>query len=102
MKTIIIQRISFWSYLRLFVVTCLCLGLGMAIITFIVSLISPDMVSIGFFDGVTTFTGLSAGLLSIPLYPLSCVVIGAVFAIIAYLPFKLFLKIARGLRITIG
>jgi len=102
MGNLTIQRISFWSYLRLFAVACSCFGLGMAVITFIASLIVPERVAIAFFEGGTTFTGLSAGLLSILFYPASCAVIGVISAVIGYLPFKLFLKIARGLKVNIG
>ncbi|MDD2752763.1 MAG: hypothetical protein PHN59_06485 [Candidatus Omnitrophica bacterium] len=97
-----VQNISFWSYLKLAAVFWLCFGFNAGVINFVVSLIAPERVLINFFDGAATVTGLSAGLLSIPFWPLLCAVFGVIFGVIAYFPFKLFLKIAKGIKLNIG
>jgi len=102
MGSLKIQRISLWSYLKLAAVLGLCFGFSMGVINFVVSLISPERVLINFFGGATTITGLLAGLLGILLWPLFCAIVGIIFGIITYFPFKLFLKIAKGLKVNIG
>lgn len=102
MGSLKILCISLWSYLKLAVVLWLCFGFSMGIISFVVSLISPERVYINFFGGATMVTGLPAGLLGIPFWSLLCAIVGVIFGIITYFPFKLFLKIARGLKVNIG
>lgn len=102
MGSLKIQHISFWSYLKLAAVLWLCFGFSIGIINLVVSIISPERVFINFFGGATTVSGVPAGLLGIPLWPLLCAILGVMFGIITYYPFKLFLKIAKGLKVNIG
>ncbi len=96
-----IRNISFWSHLKLVSVFGLCFGFSAGITGFVVSFITPERVFINFFEEVTAVSGISAGLLGVFLWPLFCGIAGVIFGIITYFPFKLFLKIARGLRVNI-
>ncbi len=97
-----IQDISFCSHLKLAVVFWLCFGCNVGMVNFVVSLVSPERVLINFLGEAATIAGLPAGLLSVPLWPLLCSVFGVFFGIIAYFPFKLFLRIINGLKLNIG
>jgi len=97
-----IQFISFWSYFKLLTVSGACFGFSMGVVCLILSIIFPDEVTGNFWYGKFTFTGLPAGIFTLVICPLIFGAMGALFGIIGYFPFKLFLKIVKGLKLNIG
>ena len=97
MKKIEICRLSFGSYMKLFLLSGIALGVLMGILMFILGLAGlPVYANIGNLH----FTGVTAGFINLILAPLLPGIIFTWFGLIMYWPFRLFLKIFKSVKFT--
>ncbi len=96
MKEINLVQITFGSFIKLFCVFFLSIGVFMGILAFMISLFGGDVVAN---VGATQLTGIKAGVTNLFLFPIIFTVAGFVFNLCSFLPFKYFLKIIKGLKL---
>ena len=98
MKKITIYRIGFGSYIKFFILSGASLGIIMGIFFLIVGLMGGPVTA---HIGNTSYSGLTAGVLGVFIAPLVCSLIFAIFSFFMYLPFKLLLKVFRGIKMNV-
>lgn len=93
-----LTSIGFGSFIKLFTLAFMCLGLVLGIILFIGSLFGGTTTA---YIGTITFEGTTAGLVGLAIGPTIGGFIGLLYGLLAFLPFKLFLKIKKGIMIKV-
>ena len=82
------------SYINFCVSVALSFGFIFGLLSFILSLFATKVyANIGFIH----LSGIAAGLANVILIPLVVGLMGVVFGLISFIPFKLFLKIRKGI-----
>lgn len=84
-----VKKIRFSSYIKLFVLVFLSIGIVFGILGFFISLLGGQANAN---IGTLTVTGIPAGIILIFLFPILYCFFGLLFGLISYLPFKLILK----------
>lgn len=84
-----VKKIRFSSYIKLFVLASLLVGIVLGILGFVISLLGGQAHAN---IGSLTVTGIPAGIILIFLFPIFYCFFGLLFGLISYLPFKLILK----------
>ncbi len=92
-------QISFGSFIKLNATIYLAIGILTGILTFFISLIGGNVIAN---LGNTEYEGIIAGVIGLFLSPIASSIIGAFFGIFAFFPFKLFLKIRKGMKLIIS
>lgn len=88
---------TFGTYIKLHIHLFFSLGFGFGVILLILSLFGGDVYAN---LGPLQLTGIQAGIASVFLGPPIMMIIGIILSLIAYLPFKLYIKIIKGIKIT--
>lgn len=94
-----LTQISFGSFIKLNATIYLAIGILIGILTFLISLIGGDVTAN---LGNTEYEGIVAGIIGLFLSPIASSIIGAIFGIFAFFPFKLFLKFRKGINLIIS
>lgn len=98
MNKIIIKNIKFSSFMKLFFVFSMCLGILIGILGFIAGIFNgPVYVNIG----ENVYTGFVGGLLGLVVFPLLSIIFGAILGLLTFYPFKLYLKMKKRLPLYI-
>lgn len=98
MNKIIIKNIKFTSFMKLFFVFSMCLGILIGILGFIAGIFNgPVYVNIG----ANVYTGFVGGLLGLIVFPLLSVIFGTILGLLTFYPFKFFLKMKKRLPLYI-
>ncbi|MEM1484788.1 hypothetical protein V6615_07880 [Oscillospiraceae bacterium PP1C4] len=98
MNKITIKNIKFTSCMKVFFVLSICFGITIGVLGLIIGIFDgPVYAKIG----ANVYTGLSGGFLFFIGFPLISVLLGMIFGLIIYWPFKLFMKIRKGLSLYI-
>jgi hypothetical protein len=92
-------QIKFGSFMKLYTSIFLSLGIGFGILAFIISLFGGHVTAN---IGSLQLKGITAGLVSIILFPIIFSTVGAVFGLFSFLPFKFFLKTVKGIKIKMN
>ena len=91
-----IAQIEFKSFIKLFASILFSLGIAAGVLALMIGLLGGHVyVNIGSIH----LTGLPAGLVGIFLFPIICYIVGLFWGLIAFIPFKFFLKLTGGLKI---
>ena len=98
MKKITILKIGFRSYVKLFFLSGISLGVFAGIFFLIVGLMGGPVTA---YIGNTNYSGLTAGVLGLFIAPIVFSLVFAWFAVIMYLPFKFFIKFFKGLKVNV-
>ncbi|MGF7030253.1 tetrahydromethanopterin S-methyltransferase subunit F [Paenibacillus mucilaginosus] len=96
MRSIVLKDLRFGSYLKLMCLNGLALGIVFGVLMLLLSLTGYDATTR---IGSTRVQGLSAGLISLVVFPLSSVVSAFFFSLLSYLPFKLLMNGFKGIEI---
>ncbi|MCE5284881.1 MAG: hypothetical protein LLG02_03385 [Pelosinus sp.] len=96
MQRIIINQIKIGSFIKLFSMVWLSLGITMGLLFFV--MIGLFGIGDAHING-NTYYGLTAGMISLIMVPLASVIIGLVWGIFAYLPFRVLMKILKKISI---
>ena len=96
-KPIPIRRLEFGAFMKLAMLAGLSSGIVMGIFMFVLSALGGNVYAN---VGPIRLTGFYAGLVNLILAPVLTSIIVAWFALIAYLPLKLYLKIFKNTRFT--
>lgn len=91
-----ITQIWFGSFLKLFSLIFLSLGVIIGLLAFVAGLLGGDVSAT---IGDQQLTGFKAGLVNLFLFPIMLYLTGIFFGLLAFLPFKLLLKINKGINI---
>lgn len=98
MNKVKVKSIKFTSHRKLFFVMSISFGIKIGILRFLVGIFNgPISVNIG--DKM--YTGLAGGALGLIAFPLSIFVFGAILGVLVFWPFKIFMKIKKGLMLYI-
>jgi len=97
MEKIDVRRLTFGAYMKLFCISGVSAGAIAGILLLISGLLGGQATAT---IGNTTFTGPLAGIIGFFLGPLLLGVAMAWFALLMYWPFRLFVKIFRGVTFT--
>ena len=97
MEKIIVRRLRFGSYVKLFLLGGLSLGAFVGLVMFIIALFGGP---VNAYIGSYQFSGIGAGAFSLILAPAACGIIAAVFAAMMYLPFTLIIRLLKGIELT--
>lgn len=98
MKKITIRKISFASYVKFYVISGIGMGVVLGLIFFLIGIFgAPVRANVG----STNFAGLGAAAIGAILFPIIGMVPFLWFSVISYLPFKLILKIIKGMEMNI-
>ncbi len=89
-------HMKFGSFLKFYAFVCFSLGALVGVLAFLISLGIGD---VGVNFGETELTGVLAGLVWLVLSPAVAYIMGIIGALIAFLPFKLFMKLFKGLKL---
>lgn len=93
MNKLKITRIKFTSYMKLYCIMSICFGVMIGFVGLIVGILGgPVSVNIG----QSIYTGFVGGLLGLIVFPLLTCVFGNLIGLVTYLPFRLFMKIKKG------
>ncbi len=92
-------QIKFGSFIKLFSSIFLSLGSVAGILVFVISLFAGNATAN---LGTIQLTGIPAGLVSLILFPIIFYLMGIIWGLFAFLPFKFFLKLIKGLRLKIN
>ncbi len=96
MHSVRIRKLSKGSWAKLFALVSGSVGIFVGIIAFLGSIIGlPVKTTLLFFE----LTGIQAGFVSLLLAPVLFSLFGALFALVAYFPALLVMKITGGIRI---
>ena len=96
MKSIILRNFSFKSYIHLSFVMGISLGLAMGITLFLLSFITENITLTW---GEDEMNGIPAGIASLFAIPFITGIMGIIYGIVGFLPFKLFMKIQKKLHL---
>ncbi|PAB59185.1 hypothetical protein [Anaeromicrobium sediminis] len=97
-STIEIRKISFGSFIKLFLFVFFSLGITIGILLFIMSLFGGNVYAN---IGPLRLTGIMAGVTNIFLVPLLTILISIIYSLTAYIPFKLINSyIFKGIKLT--
>jgi hypothetical protein len=91
-----LRNITFSSYCRLSIIMWGSVGVICGILAFIISLFGADVKAS---VGTTEYHGITAGIISLILAPIVCIIVGLIFSTLAYFPFKLGYKVLKGVNI---
>lgn len=89
-------HMKFGSFLKFYAFVSFSLGAFVGVLGFLISLVGGD-VTIDL--GTTQLTGVLAGLVGILFFPAIFYVMGIIGGLILFLPFKLFIKLFKGLKL---
>lgn len=89
-------HMKFGSFLKFYAFVSFSLGALVGVLGFLISLIGGD-VTVNL--GATELTGVLAGVVGIVFFPALFYVMGIIGGLIAFLPFKLFIKLFKGLNL---
>lgn len=84
------------SLLKFYAFVSFSLGALVGVLAFLISLVGGD-VTVNL--GATELTGVLAGLVGIVFFPVLFYVMGMIGGLIGFLPFKLFMKLFKGLKL---
>lgn len=88
-----VKKLHFSSYIKLALLMSVSFGTGLGVIIFIVSLLGGNATAT---VGSNQLTGISAGSVGLLIAPLTMLIMGALFALMSYLPFILVMRLTRG------
>lgn len=91
-------QIKFGSFLKIYTTASFSLGVIFGALAFVLSLFGGEVTAT---LGSAQMTGITAGLVNIFLFPVIAALGGVVFALLAFWPFVLFLKIVKGMKIKV-
>lgn len=96
MQKIFIRRLTFKSFVKLFILIELSVGLFIGILSFC----SASFFGIGSaeINGIQ-YHGLTAGILNLFIAPVISMILGVLNGIFAYLPFKIVMKVLKKVRL---
>jgi len=98
MTKIALHRLSFGSYVKLFFLSGIGLGAVFGILILIIGLVGGQ---VDVHIGNNNFSGIEGGVLGFIASPIAFGCVFAWFSVLMYLPFKLILKIFKGIKLTI-
>ncbi|MGP4073555.1 hypothetical protein ACTWQB_13475 [Piscibacillus sp. B03] len=96
MNTVNLMNVKFTSYLKLMIYIAGSTGLFFGLLLFVLSLLGAPVTAE---LGTAVYTGVIAGIISIFISPLLFLFLGLLWGIISFLPFKLALKVFKGMTI---
>jgi len=96
METMVLRKIGFGAYIKIFFISGLGIGVLVGVIIFIIGLLGGPATAT---FGQTEYTGITAGLLALLIAPLSGALALCWFAVCMYPAFFLFLKLSNGIKI---
>ena len=92
-----LTNISFVSYLKIFLAVSFVSGIILGIIGFFGSVVGGNTyLNLGFIN----VTGIVAGTANLFLFPITISFGGLIVCLLSFLPFKLFLKLIKGIKLT--
>ena len=98
MKEITLRSFKFKSYVYLSFVMGVSLGLAIGITFFLLSLFTDNVL---FTWNENQMNGVPAGMASLVFVPFLMGIAGAVFGVVGFLPFKLFMKVKKKLNLQV-
>jgi len=96
MEKLVLQKIGFGSYLKIFALNGLGFGVVTGVLMLIIALFGGDVTA---YIGEREWYGITAGLIGLVMAPPLAAVISFFFGILMYLPFRLVLKVWKGITI---
>ena len=97
MENIILRRLRFGSFVKLFLISGLCAGAIIGLIMFVIALFGGD---VNANIGSLYFSGIGAGAFALILAPAVCAIMAAILAAVAYLPFTYIIRHLKGITLT--
>lgn len=98
MNTVNLVHMKFTSYIKLMIAIAASTGIVFGLILFILSLFGAPVTAE---LGTTVYTGVTAGIMSVLISPIVFLFLGLIWGIISFLPFKLALKVFKGMTIEV-
>ncbi|MCK4892192.1 MAG: hypothetical protein KAS78_05995 [Candidatus Pacebacteria bacterium] len=89
-------QIKFGSYIKLSCSMSFGLGVAMGLLMFVIALLGGNVYTN---LGPIQLTGISSGVVNIFFAPILTLLTGLLFGLFSFLPFKLFLKITKGIKL---
>lgn len=97
MNKLVIKNLKFYSFIKISVLILFPLGVMIGLISFIIGILGgPVTVNIG----SKVLEGAMAGIVSLFFAPLICSLIGLMFSLITFLPFKALLFLSKGIGVS--
>ncbi|MCK4524919.1 MAG: hypothetical protein KAU07_00580 [Candidatus Andersenbacteria bacterium] len=91
-------QIKFSSYIKLSCSMFFGLGIGMGLLMFVIALLGGNVYT----DlGTIQLTGITSGIVNIFFAPILALLMGSMFGLLSFLPFKLFLRITKGIKLRV-
>jgi hypothetical protein len=94
-----LEKIGVWSLMKILMLSTFIVGVVAGLISFIVALFGAHVAPI---VALGQFSGVRAGLINLIAYPLMFIFAGAVYGLVAVIPFNLCLKLIKGMTIKIN
>ena len=98
MEKQVLQKIGFGSFIKLFTLISLALGIFLGILALIVGLLGGSVTAT---LGSTVYHGAIAGFLNLFIFPLGFTMVFCLFSIFTYPIFILILKIRKGITLNV-
>lgn len=90
-------QIEFGSFIKLLSSIFLSLGIVAGILVFVINLFGGNITAN--LGSILQLTGISAGLVSLVIFPIMFYLMGVIWGLFAFFPFKFFLKIMKGIKL---
>ena len=98
MEEIVLRKIGFGSYIKIFLLSGIGIGICIGILMLVLGLLGAPITAT---IGNTVYSGVTAGLLSLPMGVVAGAFIFGWFSLITFPVFKLFLKLSNGIKIKV-